>query len=57
MTYRELLDKLQTLDEEQLQQDVEIVGECIRDEYYDILEQDINLTLDDDDYSIQIRLI
>ena len=57
MTYRELLDKLQTLDEEQLQQDVEIVGECIRDEYYNILEQDINLTLDDDDYSIQIRLI
>ena len=36
MTYQDLLDKLQTFTEDQLDQDVEIVGECITEHYYDI---------------------
>jgi len=43
MTYQDLLDKLKTIPEEQLEQDVEIVGECITDHYYDI-----DLRLEDD---------
>ena len=34
MTYQDLLDKLQTFTEDQLDQDVEIVGECITEHYY-----------------------
>jgi hypothetical protein len=44
MTYQDLLDKLQTFDEDQLDQDVEIVGDCIAEHYYDI-----DLRLDDAD--------
>tara|TARA_R100001443_G_C3245317_1_gene151836 strand:- start:42 stop:200 length:159 start_codon:yes stop_codon:yes gene_type:complete len=51
MTYQDLLEKLQTLDEDQLEQDVEIVGECIQDEYYDI-----DVGFDDDSYTVQIKL-
>lgn len=51
MTYKDLLEKLQTLDEDQLEQDVEIVGNCIQDEYYDI-----DVKLDDDGYTVQISL-
>ena len=51
MTYNDLLEKLQTLDEDQLEQDVEIVGSCIQDEYYDI-----NVQLDDGGYAVQICL-
>ena len=51
MTYQDLLEKLQTLDEDQLEQDVEIVGDCIQDEYYDI-----DVKLDDDGYTVQISL-
>lgn len=51
MTYQDLLEKLQTLDEDQLEQDVEIVGNCIQDEYYDI-----DVKLDDDGYTVQISL-
>ena len=52
MTYQDLLDKLQTLDEDQLEQDVEIVGDCIQEEYYDI---DVGLD-EDSSYAIQIKL-
>lgn len=52
MTYKDLLEKLNELDEDQLEQDVEIVGDCITREYYDI-----SLGLDDDNYSIVINLI
>ena len=52
MTYQDLLDKLKTYDEEQLDQDVEISGDCITDSYYDI---DVRLD-PDDNYSIQINL-
>jgi len=52
MTYQDLLDKLQTFDEEQLDQDVEIVGDCITEHYYDI-----DLRLDDTDgCALQILL-
>ena len=51
MTYLDLLEKLQALDEDQLDQDVEVVGDCIRDEYYDI-----DIRLDDDGYTVQISL-
>jgi|TARA_R100000322_G_C5316537_1_gene159296 hypothetical protein len=51
MTYQDLLEKLQTLEEDQLEQDVEIVGYCIQDEYYDI-----DIGLDDDSYTVQIKL-
>ena len=46
-----LVEKLQTLEEDQLEQDVEIVGYCIQDEYYDI-----DIGLDDDSYTVQIKL-
>lgn len=51
MTYRDLLDKLSDLDDDQLDQEVEIAGSCITQEYYDI-----DVRLDDDDYSILIYL-
>jgi hypothetical protein len=52
MTYQDLLDKLQTFDEDQLDQDVEIVGDCITEHYYDI-----DLRLDDTDgCALQILL-
>ena len=51
MTDKDLLEKLEALDEDQLDQDVEVVGDCIQDEYYDI-----DIKLDDDGYAIQIHL-
>ena len=52
MTYQDLLDKLKTFDEDQLDQDVEIVGDCITEHYYDI-----DLRLDDTDgCALQILL-
>jgi len=44
MTYQDLLDKLKTFDEDQLDQDVEIIGECITEHYYEI-----DLRIDEDD--------
>ena len=52
MTYQDLLDNLQTFDEDQLDQDVEIVGDCITEHYYDI-----DLRIDDmDGLALQIIL-
>ena len=52
MTYQDLLEKLQNISEDQLDQDVEIVGECITEHYYDI-----DLRVDDiDGYALQILL-
>ena len=52
MTYQDLLDKLQNISEEQLDQDVEIVGDCITEHYYDV-----DLRVDDSDgYALQISL-
>ena len=44
MTYQDLLDKLKTFDEDQLDQDVEIIGDCITEHYYEI-----DLRIDEDD--------
>jgi|TARA_R100000008_G_scaffold85548_1_gene75793 hypothetical protein len=51
MTYQDLLDKLQTIPDDQLEQDVEIVGECITEHYYEV-----DFKLDDDGYALQITL-
>ena len=52
MTYQDLLEKLQNISEDQLDQDVEIVGECITEHYYDI---DLRV-YDTDGYALQILL-
>lgn len=52
MTYQDLLEKLQCITEDQLDQDVEIVGDCITETYYDI---DVRLD-DTDGYALQILL-
>tara|TARA_Y100000296_G_scaffold80963_1_gene107215 strand:- start:1030 stop:1188 length:159 start_codon:yes stop_codon:yes gene_type:complete len=36
MTYQDLLEELKNIPEEYLDQDVEIAGECIVEEYYDV---------------------
>ena len=46
MTYQDLLDKLKTFDEDQLDQDVEIIGECVTEHYY---EMDLRIDEDDGD--------
>lgn len=51
MTYQDLLEKLQNLTEDQLDQEVEVAGTCITDEYYDI-----DLCLSDDGYAVEITL-
>ena len=52
MTYQDLLDNLQTFSEDQLDQDVEIVGECITEHYYEI-----DLRVDETDgYALQLLL-
>lgn len=51
MTYQDLFDKLQNLTEDQLDQEVEITGNCITDEYYDI-----DLQLSDDGFGVEIIL-
>tara|TARA_Y100000310_G_C20675749_1_gene812931 strand:+ start:1728 stop:1889 length:162 start_codon:yes stop_codon:yes gene_type:complete len=52
MTYQDLLDKLKTFSEDQLDQDVEIVGECITEHYYEI-----DLRVDETDgYALQLLL-
>ena len=51
MTYQDLLDKLREYPEEDLDQDVEITGDCITEEYYDI-----DLQFDETGYALQIIL-
>ena len=51
MTYQDLLEKLQTLSEDQLEHDVEVVGDCIKDHYYDI-----DVRQSDDGYAVEIIL-
>jgi hypothetical protein len=52
MTYQDLLDKLKNISEDQLDQDVEIVGDCITETYYDI---DVRVD-ETDGYALQIQL-
>ena len=51
MTYQDLLEKLQDIPEEYLDQDIEVVGDCVVDEYYEV-----DFKFDDDDYTLQIIL-
>tara|TARA_Y100000310_G_scaffold57989_1_gene53136 strand:- start:506 stop:664 length:159 start_codon:yes stop_codon:yes gene_type:complete len=52
MTYQDLLEKLQDTPEEYLDQDIEVIGDCVVDEYYDV-----DFKFDDDEYTLQIILI
>ena len=51
MTYQDLLEKLQDIPEEYLDQDIEVIGDCVVDEYYEV-----EFKFDDDDYTLQIIL-
>ena len=51
MTYQDLLDQLKDIPEEYLDQDVEIVGDCVN-EYYDV-----EFKFDKDNFSIEIILV
>ena len=50
MTYQDLLEKLKDIPEEYLDQDVEIIGDCV-DEYYEV-----DFKFGDDDYTLRIIL-
>ena len=52
MTYQDLLEKLRDIPEEYLDQDIEVIGDCVVDEYYDV-----DFKFDDDEYTLQIILI
>ena len=51
MTYQDLLDKLKDIPEEYLDQDVEVIGECVADEYYEV-----DVKFASDEYTLQIIL-
>ena len=51
MTYQDLLEQLRDIPEEYLDQDVEVIGDCVVDEYCDV-----DFKFDDDDYTLQIIL-
>ena len=51
MTYQDLLEKLKDIPEEYLDQDVEVIGDCVVDEYYEV-----DFKFDDDDYTLHIIL-
>ena len=46
MTYQDLLERLRDIPEEYLYQDVEVTGDCVVDDYYEV-----DLKFDDDDYT------
>ena len=49
MTYQDLLEKIREIPEEYLDQDVEVVGDCITEEYYDV-----DLQFDETGYALQL---
>ena len=51
MTYHDLLERLKDIPEEYLDQDIEVVGECITQDYYDV-----DCKLSADEYSLEIIL-
>ena len=51
MTSQDLLERLQDIPEEYLYQDVEVTGDCVVDDYYEV-----DLKFDDDEYTLQIIL-
>ena len=52
MTYQDLLDQLKDIPEEYLDQDVEVVGDCVGPDYYDV-----ELKLNETEYAVQIILV
>ena len=51
MTYLDLLEKLKDIPGEYLDQDIEVIGDCVVDEYYEV-----DFKFDDDEYTLQIIL-
>ena len=51
MTYQDLLERLQDIPAEYLDQDVEVIGDCVVDEYYEV-----DIKFDNDEYTLQIIL-
>ena len=51
MTYQDLLERLRDIPEEYLYQDVEVTGDCVVDDYFEV-----ELKFDDDDYTLQVVL-
>ena len=51
MTYQDLLEQLRDIPEEYLDQDVEVIGDCVVDEYYEV-----DFKFDDDEYTLQLIL-
>ena len=51
MTYQDLLEKLKDIPEEYLDQDIEVIGECVVDEYYEV-----DFKFDDDEFTLQLIL-
>ncbi len=51
MTYQDLLEKLRDIPEEYLDQDVEVIGDCVVDDYFEV-----DFKFDDDEYTLQIIL-
>tara|TARA_Y100000296_G_C5040744_1_gene189730 strand:+ start:386 stop:544 length:159 start_codon:yes stop_codon:yes gene_type:complete len=52
MTYQDLLEQLKDIPEEYLDQDIEVAGECIVEEYYDV-----EFKYDKDDGIIELLLV
>ena len=51
MTYQDLLERLQDIPEEYLDQDIEVIGDCVVDEYYEV-----DFKFDDDEFTLQLIL-
>ncbi len=51
MTYQDLLERLRDIPEEYLDQDVEVTGDCVIDDYCEV-----DFKFDDDEYTLQIIL-
>jgi len=51
MTYQDLLEKLKDIPEEYLDQDIEVIGDCVVEEYYEV-----DFKFDDDEFTLQLIL-
>ena len=51
MTYQDLLEKLKDIPEEYLDQDIEVIGDCVVEDY-----DEVDFKFDDDEYTLQFIL-
>jgi len=51
MTYQDLLERLRDIPEEYLDQDIEVIGDCVVEDYYDV-----EFKFDSDEYTLQLIL-